>query len=164
MKAQKAGVPKIRLKRAPKAEPYRALQVLIEETAELNRVFCSALAEVRESGEAPAARPIMRRLSRAGAQSVPQLARYQRVSRQHIQTTVNGLVEQGLVAATANPAHRRSSLLHLTATGFAVLRAADLARRSQLEAASDALAASELYGAVQTLRQLRRRLNVTTNP
>ena len=49
--------------------------------------------------------------------TVPEIARRYRVSRQHIQATVNQLYERRLVAEEENPQHRRSSLISLTPKG-----------------------------------------------
>lgn len=45
-----------------------------------------------------------------GACTVPQIAHRLSVERQHVQRSMNGLIELGYVNAKANPAHRRSSL------------------------------------------------------
>ena len=44
------------------------------------------------------------------ALSVPDIARRYDVSRQHVQVTVNTLVERGLARGTVNPRHKRSPL------------------------------------------------------
>jgi len=57
--------------------------------------------------------------------SVPAIARKYQVSRQHVQVTINRLRQSGLVAAEANPRHRRSQLFRLSDLGreaFAEIR------------------------------------------
>ena len=57
--------------------------------------------------------------------SVPDIARRYQVSRQHVQVTVNRLLELGLVRARNNPRHKRSSLFSLSELGrdaFAEIR------------------------------------------
>ena len=49
--------------------------------------------------------------------SVPEIAEQYKVSRQHIQVTVNSLLEIGLVATKENPRHKRSPLIMLNAKG-----------------------------------------------
>jgi len=49
--------------------------------------------------------------------SVPQIARKYNVSRQHIQTTVNTLLNKGFLRTESNPRHKRSPLITLTAKG-----------------------------------------------
>lgn len=60
---------------------------------------------------------VMRSLSEEGAQTVPQMAAARPVSRQHCQTIVNGLAEQGFVEFVDNPQHKRSKLVRLTKRG-----------------------------------------------
>ena len=52
--------------------------------------------------------------------SVPEIAERYQVSRQHVQVTVNGLIEKGLVKARDNPRHKRSPLIVLTNKGKAL--------------------------------------------
>jgi DNA-binding MarR family transcriptional regulator len=57
--------------------------------------------------------------------SVPSIASKYRVSRQHIQVTVNRLRSIGLLRAEANPRHKRSQLIRLSELGretFAEIR------------------------------------------
>ena len=49
--------------------------------------------------------------------SVPDIASRYQVSRQHVQVTVNALLDKGLVMARDNPRHKRSPLIALTAKG-----------------------------------------------
>lgn len=49
--------------------------------------------------------------------TVPDIARRYQVSRQHVQVTVNRLLDQALVINVENPRHKRSSLLRLTQNG-----------------------------------------------
>ena len=49
--------------------------------------------------------------------SVPEIARRYRASRQHVQVTVNSLIDKGLAAAVENPRHKRSPLIMLTDEG-----------------------------------------------
>lgn len=49
--------------------------------------------------------------------TVPEIAAKFHVSRQHIQMSVNGLIEKGLVKTESNPRHRRSNLIVLSEKG-----------------------------------------------
>ena len=51
--------------------------------------------------------------------TVPEIARRYQVSRQHVQVTVNRLLDQGLLESSANPRHKRSVLIALTEPGRA---------------------------------------------
>jgi DNA-binding MarR family transcriptional regulator len=54
--------------------------------------------------------------------SVPEIAQRYQVSRQHVQVTVNGLLESGNLATKSNPRHKRSPLIALTSKGRALFR------------------------------------------
>ncbi len=49
--------------------------------------------------------------------SVPEIAERYQVSRQHIQVTINALVDAGLLGSRPNPRHKRSPLFELTPAG-----------------------------------------------
>jgi DNA-binding MarR family transcriptional regulator len=49
--------------------------------------------------------------------SVPGIARRYKVSRQHVQVTVNGLLAKGLLRSIDNPQHKRSHLSRLSGRG-----------------------------------------------
>ncbi len=51
------------------------------------------------------------------ALAVPEIARRYQVSRQHVQTTANKLINKKLIKLKTNPQHKRSSLLTLTNKG-----------------------------------------------
>ncbi|MBT4888935.1 MAG: winged helix-turn-helix transcriptional regulator, partial [Rhodospirillales bacterium] len=55
-----------------------------------------------------------------GQQSVPRIARKLDVGRQHIQRTVNDLMERDLVCRLPNPDHQRSWLINLTQNGQSI--------------------------------------------
>ena len=62
-------------------------------------------------------RAVLEYLHRRGPATVPDIARARGVSRQHIQTIVNGLLDHARVETVRNPAHRRSSLIVPTDDG-----------------------------------------------
>ncbi len=51
---------------------------------------------------------------------VPEIAQRYQVSRQHVQVTVNGLLESGYLVSKRNPRHKRSPLIALTNKGKAL--------------------------------------------
>jgi DNA-binding MarR family transcriptional regulator len=57
--------------------------------------------------------------------TVPQIARRMGLTRQSVHTTVNRLLEDGLVELVPNADHRRSQLVRLTGPGEARYRAID---------------------------------------
>ena len=86
--------------------------------------------------------------------SVPDIARRYDVSRQHIQVTVNALLERGLLEREENPRHKRSPLIRLARGGrdtFAAIR------RSEIEFIDRIFAevtARDLATTRRTLKQL----------
>jgi len=56
------------------------------------------------------------------ALSVPEIASRYQVSRQHVQVTVNALLEDSFLEARANPRHKRSPLIALTYVGRELFR------------------------------------------
>ena len=97
-------------------------------------------------------RIILRSLDRLGPQTVPQLARARPVTRQHIQILANGLIEDGLIAAEENPAHRKSPLLILTPKGKRQLQAMQQREIELLTNAPLALPAKEIDQITEALR------------
>ncbi len=72
---------------------------------------------LKGSGLTVADRAVMEFLFPDQALSVPEIARRYKVSRQHVQVTVNGLIEKGLVRSVENPRHKRSKLIRLSSLG-----------------------------------------------
>jgi DNA-binding MarR family transcriptional regulator len=73
-------------------------------------------------------RAILEFLYPDNALTVPEVAKRYNVSRQHVQVTVNPLLEAGLLKQQPNPAHKRSPHIVLTAAGrklFDRIRKAD---------------------------------------
>ena len=62
-------------------------------------------------------RTVLVSLANSGPQTVAQMARRRSQSRQRFQPLVDALVADGLLEALANPAHRQSPLIALTARG-----------------------------------------------
>ena len=90
----------------------------MNETLRLSHRLRLVSEEIHTPSEMSAARRgVLLELESTGPQTVPQIARARPVSRQHIQTIVNGLLNEGLVELVTNPVHRRSRLVSLTGKG-----------------------------------------------
>jgi DNA-binding MarR family transcriptional regulator len=79
-------------------------------------------------GLAAADRAVLEFLYPDAELSVPEIAARYQVSRQHIQVTVNALLEDGFLEARPNPRHKRSPLFALTHVGrelFSKIRGAE---------------------------------------
>jgi DNA-binding MarR family transcriptional regulator len=68
-------------------------------------------------GISAADRAVMEFLFPDEALSVPEIAARYDVSRQHVQVTVNSLLDKQLAERLPNPRHKRSDLIHLTPSG-----------------------------------------------
>lgn len=122
----------------------------------------------RQHGITVAGRAVLEALESHGPLTVPHLSRLLDIARQGVQRTVTELERSGLVAATPNPAHRRSPLLTLTAEArrlFAALHAGEL---EVLDAMAEALTDEEIAAARRVLETLadgvRRRAQQLTAP
>lgn len=74
----------------------------------------------QDVGVTAAMRAVLEALHERGAQTVPQIARSKKVTRQHIQVLADKLLASGLISSQHNPKDRRSPLLQLTAHGEAI--------------------------------------------
>jgi DNA-binding MarR family transcriptional regulator len=95
--------------------------------------------------------------------TVPQIARRMGLTRQSVHTTVNRLLEAGLVALEANADHRRSQLVRLSELGQAKYEAIDQKQASWVNALADGLRRSELETTARVLGELCRRLEATSH-
>jgi DNA-binding MarR family transcriptional regulator len=133
-----------------------ALSALIDEATALFHRLKVAAEQVHQQGSVSAGRRgLLRSLASGGPQSVPQLARARPVSRQLVQTLVNGLLADGYVEYAENPAHRRSHLVRLTRAGRALVAQMDRRERGILNGLDLGISRSELVSAASTLRRLR---------
>ena len=99
----------------------QAPSIHYEVTWLIRRLF-RAMAQVADGylnahGLSAADRAVLEFLFPDAALSVPDIARRYQVSRQHIQVTVNGLLQDGFLETRPNPRHKRSSLIALTRIG-----------------------------------------------
>jgi DNA-binding MarR family transcriptional regulator len=81
------------------------------------RMAGAAEALYAATGISPAGREILELIEVAGPQPVPAIARRRSTSRQNIQVQVDALEAAGLVEMQANPGHKRSVLVCLSAHG-----------------------------------------------
>ena len=102
---------------------------------------------------------LMRSLALDGPQTVPQLARARPVTRQHIQTLVNGLLDDGLVRLIDNPRHKRSRLVALTAAGKRRYEKLDQAVLALTRRLAPAISAEECAAALRVLARINEALD-----
>ena len=132
------------------------MDAVIGETVALFHRLRVVSEQIHGQGEVSSGRwGVMRSLAQAGPQTVPQLARSRPVSRQYIQTLVDGLAEQGLIEGVANPAHKRSPLLRLTPKGQTLLEDMNKKAARVLKQLSSLIPDEELRRTASTLRAVR---------
>jgi DNA-binding MarR family transcriptional regulator len=91
--------------------------------------------------------------------SVPDIARRYRVSRQHVQVTVNALMEKGLVTAMDNPHHKRSPLIALEQEGRALFETILARDQDALDAVFADIPRADRRQARETLEKLLNNLS-----
>jgi len=72
---------------------------------------------LRDLGITVSDRAVMEFLHPDEELSVPEIAERYQVSRQHVQVTVNSLLDAGILATKVNPRHKRSPLVALSSKG-----------------------------------------------
>jgi len=101
-------------------EPYQVIWLI-------RRLFRALAQKSNENleglGISVADRAVMEFLYPDNSLSVPEIAELYKVSRQHVQVTVNTLLEAGLVDAGPNPRHKRSPLMALNTKGRDLFKA-----------------------------------------
>lgn len=128
----------------------------------IRRVFRAMAARadqyLEDSGLSAADRAVMEFVFPEEELAVPDIARRYNVSRQHIQTTVNSLVQRGLLRMVDNPRHKRSRLVRLSALGresFAEIRRNE---KSLVDELFVGISNDDLATTHQTLSSLHERL------
>jgi DNA-binding MarR family transcriptional regulator len=133
-----------------------ALGEVIDQVRTLFHRLKAAAEQVHGEGDRSAARRgVLLSLHRGGPQTVPEIARARPVSRQHIQTVVNGLLTDGLVELADNPKHRRSRLVLLSAQGSTRIRKMLARERAVFARLELGCSASELKKTAEVLTHLR---------
>ncbi len=137
----------------PAAEAYRMLVADVYELAGRSRATSEAIAQRHQQ---TAARWHLLSVLQHEAATVPGIARRLGQSRQSVQRVADDLIAAGCVRPAANPGHRRSPLLRLTAVGRRQLAAlnADGDRDRVARLAAAGLTAAELDQARAVLRTL----------
>jgi DNA-binding MarR family transcriptional regulator len=108
-------------------------------------------------------RAVLEYLQWNGATPVPEIARRRLVTRQHIQSLVNDLLDQRLVVLEKNPLHKRSSLVALTKAGERVIRRMRKRENRLYESTKFRVKRSDLELATDVLKRVRDALQETEN-
>jgi DNA-binding MarR family transcriptional regulator len=133
-----------------------AIESLIDEVRLLYHRAVQVSEELhREEPVTVGMRAVLEFLQGQGPTPVPRIARSRFVSRQHIQSLVNALLERGLVETRRNPAHKRSSLVVLTKAGKQLIRRMREREADRLRQTKFGPTRSEIQRATRTLRDVR---------
>ncbi|MCB1419611.1 MAG: MarR family transcriptional regulator [Notoacmeibacter sp.] len=111
-----------------------------------------------ETGTTASDRVQLKLLIDLGPMTVPDLAREQGVTRQHVQVVCDGLHGKGLIEWLDNPAHKRSRLAAITNAGYKLIDQARMRESRWMLDLAGTFSASGLEEARRTLEALRRRL------
>lgn len=130
-----------------------------EATALANQLRRTAASSSGQANSPAGGWSLLQVLDRLGPLTVPAIARIRAVSRQSTQTLVNRLEAHGYVTLSANPAHKKSSLVHLTDRGRRLLAVATARESKSSEALLPYVAESRLVSAARLLRRLRELLS-----
>ncbi len=106
-------------------------------------------------------RAVLEFLLKNGSTTVPDIARSRSVTRQHIQSLVNALLEQDLVVLEDNSLHKRSSFVTLTKEGERVIRRMREREDRMYRATEFGVKRNELKTAARTLGHVRDALKRT---
>ncbi len=117
-----------------------------------------------EFGISAADRAVLEFLYPDKAMSVPELAERYDVSRQHVQETVNTLLEKGLAVTSNNPRHKRSPLVLLNANGRELFSAVLEKDEQAIRALFSGIAANDVSITLRTLRSLLLKLSDGNGP
>ena len=134
----------------------RELDRLFKETVSLYWRFTADASRIHGRGDVSGPRrTILMALAEAGPQTVSRLARARGQARQRIQPLMNALIRGGLVHAAANPMHRQSPLMVLTASGLAHVEEIRSREGALLERLSLQVPAARLRDAARVLEAVR---------
>ncbi|GGL04178.1 MarR family transcriptional regulator [Sphaerisporangium melleum] len=106
------------------------------------------------AGLSVGARAVLTVLREHGPMTVPQLGRTLALSRQFVQRVTNEAAARRLVEFAANPAHRKSSLVHLTDEGRSALTAVIDRERAVLRQVAGDLTDAEVTACLRVLSRL----------
>lgn len=145
------------MERSTKPSPAHPIERLLQEARATVRAWRRHHAEDPSGARwTQSQKELLLDLKERGPQTVPQLARYRRVSRQHVQVIANRLIEAGLIVTQPNPAHLRSCLLGLTPAGVDAMAEADEVSLDGVD--WGAVDLEQLGVAIETLEKVRGKL------
>lgn len=103
-------------------------------------------------------RAVLEGLHSNDGRTVPDLARERGVSRQHVQTVMNSLLDRNLVRAEDNPEHKKSVLYVLTPKGAEIFAEVGRREAAPMVSLADAFSEQEINTACALLARMNREL------
>lgn len=104
-------------------------------------------------------RAVLERVYDAGPQTVPQIARSLRITRQGVQRLVDEGRRSGHLEIRPNPEHKRSHLVAATESGHAVYESLHDAELSRLDRIASGLDRDDIHACVRVLTHLVQELD-----
>lgn len=149
------------MSQAVQSEPYQIIWLV----RRLFRALSQKGSENLEGlGISVADRAVMEFLYPDSKLSVPEIAESYKVSRQHVQTTVNSLLETGLIETRDNPRHKRSPLIMLNSKGRALFAKVLKKDEAVIKLLFSGITKSQVEITQQTLQSLLDELNRGSTP
>ena len=139
-----------------------ALTELLLEVFRANRVFLDAGDELAAPAGISSARWQVLGVVEHGASPVAHVARTMGLTRQSVQQTADGLVQDGFVEFADNPHHRRAKLLRITRRGVDALAIVAARQAEWANRVGGARPLAELRAAAAALREVRMALEGST--
>lgn len=132
--------------------------VVLEVRGLFHRLAAASDALQRDLGITASQRAVLEALAERKDETVPGIARAKGVTRQHIQTLANGLLETGLIEQRPNPAHKRSPILALTPAGRKCFAEITAREKKLLRAMAPKFRRYDLASVAGCLREMSRYL------
>ena len=133
-------------------KPRSELYQLIWQTRRLFQRLRACSDEMLEGkGINSSQRAILEFLHSSDPKTVSQVAREKSVSRQHVQTLTNSLIDLKLVKCVENPGHKRSPLLKLTRKGSQLFQSIRQEEAAFIQKMEKQFSANDITKTVQTM-------------
>ena len=144
------------MSKATKSEPYQIIWLI-------RRLFRALSQKSNENlegfGISVADRAVMEFLYPDKMLSVPEIAEQYKVSRQHVQSTINSLLASALVVTKENPRHKRSPLMMLNPKGRKLFETVLKKDEEVIEILFSRISQSDIQITQQTLQSLLNELS-----
>ncbi len=118
------------------------------------RTYVKVERDVAAEGLSVGVRAVLTMLYGRGPMTVPQMGRFQALSRQFVQRMVNDAAALGYVETAPNPAHKRSSLIRLTEEGRTVIGSVHDRERDALHGIAGDLTEEDIDTTLRVLSSL----------